>query len=247
MAFHSAWVEPVLEALAAAAPVGAAAPARRWVSTVTGAVVTRCPAGYWRDQARAPVRFAAAVETLRQQYAGAVFLEVGPGRTLTAVGTETARGGERWVAPLRRGREWRATLEALAVLYVAGVEVAWAAYDAPYARRRVAVPTYPFQRQRYWFDAGRPDPASDTWRLATAAGRQQAQARSAEITQLASRQVTLNALCRGHMRKALEELGVLREPQQLHEVTESWRHRAAVCAVGGPVAADVGGGRRAAV
>ncbi len=82
-----------------------------------------------------------------------MFLEVGPGRTLTAVGTETARGGERWVAPLRRGREWRATLEALAVLYVAGVEVAWAAYDAPYARRRVGVPTYPFQRQRYWFDS----------------------------------------------------------------------------------------------
>ncbi|WNG59048.1 type I polyketide synthase [Archangium gephyra] len=46
--------------------------------------------------------------------------------------------------------EWPRLLKTLGELYVKGVEVDWAAFDAPYARRRVALPTYPFQRQRYW-------------------------------------------------------------------------------------------------
>jgi hypothetical protein len=46
--------------------------------------------------------------------------------------------------------EWPRVLETLGALYVKGVEVDWAAYDAPYGRRRVTLPTYPFQRQRYW-------------------------------------------------------------------------------------------------
>ncbi|MFY0578792.1 hypothetical protein ACN28S_34940 [Cystobacter fuscus] len=41
-------------------------------------------------------------------------------------------------------------LETLGALYVRGVEVDWAAFDTPHARRRIALPTYPFQRQRYW-------------------------------------------------------------------------------------------------
>ncbi|NVJ10656.1 SDR family NAD(P)-dependent oxidoreductase, partial [Myxococcus sp. AM001] len=57
-----------------------------------------------------------------------------------------------WVATLRKGRgEWETALEALGALYVKGVEVAWGEYEKPYARRTVALPTYPFQRQRYWW------------------------------------------------------------------------------------------------
>ncbi|EPX55415.1 Malonyl CoA-acyl carrier protein transacylase [Cystobacter fuscus DSM 2262] len=46
--------------------------------------------------------------------------------------------------------EWTQVLETLGALYVRGVEVDWAAFDAPHSRRRIALPTYPFQRQRYW-------------------------------------------------------------------------------------------------
>jgi acyl transferase domain-containing protein len=46
--------------------------------------------------------------------------------------------------------EWTQVLETLGALYVRGVEVDWAAFDAPYLRHRLALPTYPFQRQRYW-------------------------------------------------------------------------------------------------
>ncbi|QRN93952.1 SDR family NAD(P)-dependent oxidoreductase [Archangium violaceum] len=62
------------------------------------------------------------------------------------------RGMAGGLASLRPGRgEWSQLLETLSTLYVRGVEVDWAAYDAPYARRRVRLPTYPFQRQRYWW------------------------------------------------------------------------------------------------
>ncbi|HEY0092831.1 MAG TPA: polyketide synthase dehydratase domain-containing protein, partial [Archangium sp.] len=47
-------------------------------------------------------------------------------------------------------------LKTLGALYVKGVEVDWAAFDAPYERRRVSLPTYPFQRQRYWWRSSAP-------------------------------------------------------------------------------------------
>jgi 3-oxoacyl-[acyl-carrier-protein] synthase II len=75
-----------------------------------------------------------------------VCLEVGP--------EPTGRAG--WLPTLRRGGgAWAQVLETLGALYVRGVKVDWAAYDAPYNRRRVALPTYPFQRQRYWLTPAR--------------------------------------------------------------------------------------------
>ncbi len=130
---------------------------------------------------------------------------------------------------LAAGRdESRQVIETLAELYVAGVDVDWAAYDAPYQRQRVPLPTYPFQRQRYWIEtvAARDlDGIHDEtrWKRLTAAGRQHARAGSVEIAALAVRQATLNAVCRGYMRKALTELGVLRTAQRLEEVLESGR------------------------
>ncbi len=65
------------------------------------------------------------------------------------------------VVPPRPGRsEWTQVLETLGGLYVRGVEVDWAGYDAPYGRRRVVLPTYPFQRQRYWLTRERLIPAA---------------------------------------------------------------------------------------
>ncbi|MFY0568811.1 SDR family NAD(P)-dependent oxidoreductase [Archangium lansingense] len=52
--------------------------------------------------------------------------------------------------------EWPRLLKTLGWLYVKGVEVDWASFDAPYARRRVSLPTYPFQRQRYWWKGAAP-------------------------------------------------------------------------------------------
>jgi acyl transferase domain-containing protein/acyl carrier protein len=113
---------------------------------------------YWRRHAREAVRFAAAVETLREQGA-TVFLEVGPSPTLLGLGQRCVpKGFGTWLPSLRKGRdEWRQLLESLGALYAHGVEVDWAGFDRDYPRRRVLLPTYPFERKRYWLPAAEPE------------------------------------------------------------------------------------------
>ncbi len=79
---------------------------------------------------------------------------MGPGGTLGLLGRESlGEEGQLWLSSLRRGRgEWEQILESLGGLYTRGAEVNWAAFDEPYARRRVTLPTYPFERQPYWMD-----------------------------------------------------------------------------------------------
>ena len=61
---------------------------------------------------------------------------------------------------LKRGSSpWRELLQSLARLYEAGYKVDWRGFDAPYARRRVSLPSYPFRRERYWMERGKPGKA----------------------------------------------------------------------------------------
>ena len=61
--------------------------------------------------------------------------------------------GITWVSTLRRNREeWGELLSAVGALYVQGVKIDWQAFDRDYPRRRLALPTYPFQRERHWID-----------------------------------------------------------------------------------------------
>jgi acyl transferase domain-containing protein len=68
------------------------------------------------------------------------------------------------VPPKPDRSEWAQVLETLSGLYVRGVQLDWAAYDAPYGRRRVVLPTYPFQRQRYWWRGVTPHTATSASR-----------------------------------------------------------------------------------
>ena len=126
------------------------------ISSVTGRRVGReemSQGSYWRRQVSQPVRFREALETLQGER-HTVFLEVGPGTTLVGLGRQCLGGeGRMWMASLKKGRgEWEQILESLGRLYVRGAEVNWAGFDQPYERRRVALPTYPFERQRYWIE-----------------------------------------------------------------------------------------------
>ncbi|WP_440581675.1 type I polyketide synthase [Streptomyces djakartensis] len=157
-AFHSPLMEPVLDDFAAAIGVlPSAEPAIPVVSTLLGREATAgelTSAAHWVRHVRAPVRFHEAVE--RARAAGAnVFVEVGPGATLTGLTKDAfASTGvdDALVVPAsRRDREpARALTGALAELHVRGVAVDWTALFGP--RRRVDLPTYAFQRQRYWLD-----------------------------------------------------------------------------------------------
>ncbi|WP_425584251.1 SDR family NAD(P)-dependent oxidoreductase [Streptosporangium album] len=150
-AFHSPLMDPMLEDFRAVAETLAYNPPEiPIVSTLTGEVVTAellCSPGYWVDQARGAVRFADGLRTLHAQGVRA-YLELGPDGVLTAMAQETFTDAVL-VPALRRDRgEQHTIMSALAGLHVHGVPLNWQAL-LPGARR-VDLPTYPFQRRRYW-------------------------------------------------------------------------------------------------
>ena len=155
-AFHSALMAPAAAALEQEAAAEGSASGAALISTVTGAVVpaSGLGAGYWARQALAPVRFAAALETLVAQGCTMV-VELGPRPVLTGLGRRNAVGAE-FLPSLDRGRgDWASLLDSLGRLYAAGAPVDWASVDAGRVRRRVALPGYPFQRTRHWVSGGR--------------------------------------------------------------------------------------------
>ncbi|HEU4728310.1 MAG TPA: type I polyketide synthase, partial [Kofleriaceae bacterium] len=180
-AFHSAMMEP-----AAARFVDEVRRVRRespripWCSNVTGRWIEDSEATspeYWGAHLRQTVRFADGLAALLVD-PGVVLLEVGPGRSLTTfAGQHPAWSADRAaVCSVRHPGDARADgevlAEAIGALWSAGAAVDWAAYHAGEARRRVRLPTYPFQRQRYWIDAAAaPAPtAAPTERTADPAG-----------------------------------------------------------------------------
>jgi acyl transferase domain-containing protein/acyl carrier protein len=157
-AFHSTLMEPALDELRAVAAELELKPARiPIVSNVTGLRAEPdelASAEYWVRHARETVRFAAGVGTLAA--AGVTrFLELGPeGALCGAVADcldEDSREGLLLAATLRAGREEADTFTAfLAQAHTHGVAVDWPALFAGRGARRVELPTYAFQRQRYW-------------------------------------------------------------------------------------------------
>ena len=162
-AFHSALVEPMLDEFeAVASTVVWREPRVPIASNVTGTLLhgdEMTTAGYWRRHAREPVRFAAGMSALHAE-GQRLFLEIGPSPTLAALGRRAIDDGPEcaWLPSLQRGRDdWQTILQSLGELYVRGVEVDWAGFERDYARRKVALPTYPFERLRHWVRL--PDPA----------------------------------------------------------------------------------------
>jgi acyl transferase domain-containing protein/acyl carrier protein len=156
-AFHSPLMDPVLEPFEhAAAKVSFEAPRLRLVSNLTGQVTSAAqmaqPA-YWRSQIRETVQYAASMQTLAD--AGCtVFLEIGPNPVLLGLGRGCIEPeGALWLASVRSGLDdWAELLASLSQLYTHGADVDWAGFDRDYPRHKVSLPTYPFQRERYFVD-----------------------------------------------------------------------------------------------
>ncbi|MDT0377683.1 SDR family NAD(P)-dependent oxidoreductase [Streptomyces sp. DSM 42041] len=150
-AFHSALMDPMLDAFRrAAAGTAFRRPDVPIVSTLTGDLVEEFTADYWVDQVRGTVRFADA--TARARALGVSrFLELGPDASLVGAIGEACEDGAVAVALLRREKpEPRTAVTALARFWAHGGTVDWAAYFAPTGAHATALPTYAFQRQRYW-------------------------------------------------------------------------------------------------
>jgi acyl transferase domain-containing protein len=170
-AFHSHRLEPMLDEFRdVAAGLTLTAPTMPLVSNVTGELVSAeeiTTPEYWVAHARRTVRFADGMRCL-QRHQATVFLELGPDGVLTGMGPDCLDRPGVFVAAQRADRpEPQALLEALAKLQVAGVRPDWQAVFAGTRARRVPLPGYAFQRQRYWLDE-RPQktPPTTTRRLA---------------------------------------------------------------------------------
>ncbi|MEO8695420.1 MAG: SDR family NAD(P)-dependent oxidoreductase [Acidimicrobiales bacterium] len=166
-AFHSELMEPILAEFGRVAADVAMQPphGRRMVSDMTGTIAGAevASAAYWVEHLRRAVRFADGMTTLAQEGCN-VFLEVGPAPILSAMGRRCLPDAHVvWAASLQPKRpDVARTALALGELWTAGVDVSWGAFDGRHRRRRVVMPTAPFQRQRYWV------PASESRASATA-------------------------------------------------------------------------------
>ncbi|HEX6903705.1 MAG TPA: amino acid adenylation domain-containing protein [Thermoanaerobaculia bacterium] len=165
-AFHSAAMDPVLEPLAAMLRTVRLSPPRiPYLSNLTGTWITDAEAtdpAYWARHLRQPVRFAPAVaELLREP--DRVLLEAGPGRALATLARRQAGPGAVLLGSLRHPGDEASDLEVLlgnlGRLWLAGGEVDWEGFHAHERRRRVPLPLYPFERQRYWIEPWSPKEA----------------------------------------------------------------------------------------
>ncbi|MFH9109627.1 type I polyketide synthase, partial [Streptomyces albus] len=149
-AFHSALMDPMLDAFREVADE--LEYARPWipvVSTLSGEPVTEFTGAYWADQARGTVRFADAVTHLTS-LGVTRFVELGPDASLIGAIGETTDDALAVPVLHRKRPEATTAVTALARLWTDGVEVDWHGFYARTGAHPVDLPTYAFQRRRYW-------------------------------------------------------------------------------------------------
>ncbi len=158
-AYHTAMLDPLLPEFAdLVAGFKLNRPALPYVSGVTGTWAEAdevTGVDYWVRQMRRTVLFAGGLETLAQD-TGRIFLEVGPGRTLTTLAKQHLGRGRLALPSLghRPGtdEDGAVMLRSLGEMWAAGAGVDWAQFYGHARRCRLSLPTYPFERDRYWIE-----------------------------------------------------------------------------------------------
>jgi len=160
-AFHSDMMEPILAPFSdevSRHPLSP--PAIPFVSGMSGTWISEGEAtnpGYWARQLREPVRFSAGLATLREQ-GNVVLLEVGPSTALAANARKHIEDG--WepsvISSMPHAQEGRSSLQSIltaaGLAWTSGVRLNWGNFHGDGRRQRVPLPTYPFERKRYWID-----------------------------------------------------------------------------------------------
>ncbi len=161
-AFHSHLLEPILDSLEQEAAAISYQPLQiPLVANLTGEVLPEgatIEARYWRNHARNPVQFYGSIQTLIEQKFS-LFLEVSPKPTLSRLGQQCCpEKSATWLFSLAPPQEdEQSLLNSLAILYdCQGAKINWEGFHVNYSQNLLALPTYPFQRQRYWLETVKP-------------------------------------------------------------------------------------------
>ena len=155
-AFHSPMIWPILDAYGTVlSRIDFKAPRVRLVSNLTGTVAVAeeiTQPKYWISHTREAVHFNSSIRTVVNNGCR-LFLEVGPHPVLSGMGKRcTDETGIKWLPSLSRGQnDWQCLLGSLAELYCEGMDIDWEAYFKPLNGRRISLPGYPFNKQRFWF------------------------------------------------------------------------------------------------
>ena len=153
-AFHSALMQPMVEEFATVArSINYSLPQIPHVSNLTGELAdeTIATANYWVEHILQPVQFAKSIEYLDSQQVD-IFLEIGTKPTLTGM-AKSILDNKLFLHSLDRQQpDWQQILTTLSQLYSAGLDINWLEVTKNYKAKKISLPTYPFQRERYWFD-----------------------------------------------------------------------------------------------
>ena len=158
-AFHAPPIEPMLDAFErAAGRIHYRTPHLPLVLNLSGKMLPpgdTLNASYWRQHARGTVRFHEGMETLLGAGIDS-FIEIGPRPILLGLGKRCAGQAQAiWLPSMNQGKDdWEVMLGSLSLAYQSGIDIDWKGFDRDYPRQRLQMPTYPFQRKRYWIGSG---------------------------------------------------------------------------------------------
>ncbi|HEY3393633.1 MAG TPA: SDR family NAD(P)-dependent oxidoreductase, partial [Lacipirellulaceae bacterium] len=153
-AFHSPLMDEMLDDFERfASGLEFHAPRVSLAANLTGQLMTDRPAArYWRDHLRNTVQFAEGMARVAET-GPAIIIEIGPTASLLGMGKRCIPALDAaWLPSLRAGHDdWQVLTLSLAEYYVRGGQINWRGWDKPWPRRRLMLPTYPFQRSRHWY------------------------------------------------------------------------------------------------
>lgn len=158
-AFHSPMMSPILDTFRdAVAKIQLHPPQIPFISNLSGTWISADKAtdpNYWAQHLRQPVRFSEGVAALQQS--GQILLEVGPGNALSTFAKQQEGDSSTILTSLRHPQQSQSDiafiLHTLGQLWLLGAAVDWESFSQLNTPSRIPLPTYPFDRQRYWLDA----------------------------------------------------------------------------------------------
>lgn len=237
-AFHSPMMDQMLpEFKKIVEDVNFSTPDMQLISNITGQVAdsaTISNPDYWCRHIMEPVRFASGMETLRQN-GYEQFLEIGPNPVLLGMGKQCLpEDYGSWLPTLKKGcGDWQHILHSLGEMYVKGATIDWINFDNEYERQRISLPTYPFERKRFWVTPERKKVQNfsnkisamkesinveEFWHSLIEVGHVQTKNNKFDIDSYSAHREDLKDLCFAYITLSLKSLGAFKEPNDKYSV-----------------------------